>query len=648
MEPRITEPFLSNGTVLNGKWEIVEHIATGGKGEVYRARQVSLERDVVLKTISREFLNELGDDEEYVWTEIERFHREAMMMARVRHPNVIQVYDQDRADIPVNDAAPPVQYIVMEYVPGPTLRSVMPDRGFCADEDGLKEWIKVYFLPTLEGVLAIHSLGIIHRDIKPANVLLDGSVPKITDFGIAGGAQWTDVTRSFHVEGTFTYMAPEQFTSLGDTDVRADVYALGKILYEAAEGKLTRQTARPLKSVCLESAETPFRKRLNRIIRDATAEAKDNRTSSVTRFKESLEELLRDFDGSRIVIRGISIPRPSSTWRKILFIITVSAAVLIVVSNLVHHRLLHSPTDDAVTVTTGPEGQPVVPKVSQPAKIIGRDGSTMKRIPSVKTTFHIAPGSDEIRVIDVGPFYIAETEITNAAYVTFLNSLIDRIDIQRHRVVVNGQAWLKLGPVYGAYEPILYTAGRFSVADTSWNDRSVVNVSAVGAAAYANYYGMRLPTEREWLALMSILQPPPPAKTVGAPSPKVSAYRREKTDAPVDVEQVEGRYVAPTRIPYPVFHFPADILGLRGIGSNVGEWGVRESEAANRHGDGSLFVILGGMNGTRILNNTLLTGAHTSHEVMRTDVGFRVVQGTDNNNKSFLRMNDHRRADIHF
>jgi serine/threonine-protein kinase len=107
-------PLLNNGTILNGKWEILEHLSTGGKGEVYRARQTNLEREVVVKTVSVEYLAEFGDDQEEVDTEIQRFHREALAMAQIRHPYVLQVYDQDAATIEKNGDAVTVQYVVME------------------------------------------------------------------------------------------------------------------------------------------------------------------------------------------------------------------------------------------------------------------------------------------------------------------------------------------------------------------------------------------------------------------------------------------------------------------------------------------------------------------------------------------------------
>ncbi len=131
MSPTANKPLLDNETILNGKWEILEHLATGGKGEVYRARQTNLDREVVVKTISTEYLAEFGDDREEVQTEIQRFQREGMAMAQIRHPYVLQVYDQDVATIVKEGEEVTVRYVVMEYVPGArTLRHTMPDEGF--------------------------------------------------------------------------------------------------------------------------------------------------------------------------------------------------------------------------------------------------------------------------------------------------------------------------------------------------------------------------------------------------------------------------------------------------------------------------------------------------------------------------------------
>ncbi len=253
--------LLENGMILDSKWEILKPIATGGKSELYLARQINLDRQVVVKTISADYLMEFDEDWEEIHTTIRRFHREARAMAQVRHPNVVQVHDKDSTTVARKDTELVVPYVVLEYVPGSTLRSTMPPKGFGENEQDIQDWIHNYFLPILDGIETIHERGIVHRGIKPENVLMDGPNPKITDFGMAGGVQWQQLTRSHHVEGTILYMAPEQFLDLGGTDERGDVYSLGKILYEAVCGRMAeRKTAVPLKAVSLTNATTPFLK----------------------------------------------------------------------------------------------------------------------------------------------------------------------------------------------------------------------------------------------------------------------------------------------------------------------------------------------------------------------------------------------------
>lgn len=89
------EPLLEKGVMLNGKWKIIEHIHTGGKGEVYLARQINMEREVAVKIISESLLSSFDGDEEEIQATMDRFRREVLTMAQVRHPNILQVYDQD-------------------------------------------------------------------------------------------------------------------------------------------------------------------------------------------------------------------------------------------------------------------------------------------------------------------------------------------------------------------------------------------------------------------------------------------------------------------------------------------------------------------------------------------------------------------------
>ncbi len=284
------KPLLEKGIVLNGKWKIIDHLASGGKGEVYRARQVNLDRIVAVKIVSAELLASFGEDEEEIQTEMERFRREVLTMARIRHPNILQVYDQDQDVISKDGKELKVDYIVMEYIPGPTLRTTIPHEGFKNDERQLRKWIREYLFPVLDGVDTIHRLGIIHRDLKPENVLLDEFTPKIADFGLAGGPFWQPVTRSHHMDGTIPYMSREQIMDFGETDARADVYALGKMLYEAVIGKMGKDTTFPFKTARLPNPDSPFLKKLDRIIQQATADSKSKRFSAVKVFRKELVE----------------------------------------------------------------------------------------------------------------------------------------------------------------------------------------------------------------------------------------------------------------------------------------------------------------------------------------------------------------------
>ena len=284
--------LLEKGDILNEKWEICEHIATGGMAEVYRARQIKLDREVAVKVLSQEFLDSFEGDENEIKIALERFDREVKAMAQVRHSNVLQVYDHDRAVVKRNGGELSIEYIAMEYIPGPSLRSALLPEGMQTNEKEIRDWIRKYFLPILDGVEMVHGLGIVHRDLKPENVLLDGLIPKITDFGLAAGKQWKPVTQSHHVAGTAPYQAYEQFIDMGETDVRADIYSLGKMLYEVVIGKMDKKQALFWKTARLPDPNTRFLKRLDRIIQQATAEDKSERTPSVDILRQAILALL--------------------------------------------------------------------------------------------------------------------------------------------------------------------------------------------------------------------------------------------------------------------------------------------------------------------------------------------------------------------
>ncbi|MFB6262789.1 MAG: protein kinase [Bradymonadaceae bacterium] len=208
---------LQPGDEVDDRYRIVERLGAGGMGVVYRARQLELDRDIVLKIIARDRL----DDE----VAVQRFEREARSLSRIDHPNIVEVYDYGR------DGG--VHFIVMEYVDGSRLDALVREhRGL---PFGLFAPIAIQIL---YGVAEAHRIGLVHRDLKPSNIVLAdrrgrGWIPKVLDFGLAklvSGDE--DVTTDGNLVGSFGYLSPEQIGG-GDVDQRADVYALGVLFYFA-------------------------------------------------------------------------------------------------------------------------------------------------------------------------------------------------------------------------------------------------------------------------------------------------------------------------------------------------------------------------------------------------------------------------------
>ena len=294
----MTEDTTSNstlfdtGSVIDNKWVLIERIGKGGMGEVYRAHQLNLRRDVAIKVISEDILQDIEENPEEVANAIQRLQVEVQTMAQVRHPNVLQIYDYGSISVQQQSAAKQVQYIAMEYVPGNTFRYTMSEEGFDDEAEMLAEWLERYFLSVLDGLEAIHANDIVHRDIKPENILMDGDTPKIADFGLARSPKLKAVSNSWDVKGTMPYMAPEQFADFRKAKIPADIYSLGKMLYEAIVGKLDQKTV-PFKSVHLEAPDTDFFKTMDGIIRKATDENQQNRYQTISEMRRALQNALK-------------------------------------------------------------------------------------------------------------------------------------------------------------------------------------------------------------------------------------------------------------------------------------------------------------------------------------------------------------------
>jgi eukaryotic-like serine/threonine-protein kinase len=209
------------------KYEIVEELGHGGMATVYRARDLRLGREVAIKIIHKHLRES---------TEVaRRFEAEARAVAKLRHPNIVEVYD-------VSGPEEPEQYIVVELLRGTTLRRIL------AGQRNMPPEVAAAIGIELGSALAhAHSAGVIHRDLKPENVLIetDGDVRiKLADFGIAKVLDAQGVTSTGQVLGSPAHMAPEQIEG-GEVDGRADVFGLGVLLYECMVGHLPFEGSNP-------------------------------------------------------------------------------------------------------------------------------------------------------------------------------------------------------------------------------------------------------------------------------------------------------------------------------------------------------------------------------------------------------------------
>ncbi len=211
-----------------GPYEVLALLGAGGMGEVYRARDPRLNREIAIKVLPAD---RVGDDERR-----RRFVQEAHAASALNHPHIVTIHEINSAD--------GADFIVMEYVPGKSLDAVIPRHGM-----RLGEVLRIA-IPVAEALAAAHARGIIHRDLKPANVMVgtNGTV-KVLDFGLAklsGGGddadenyetRTTDVVLSAPgtLAGTAAYMSPEQATG-GKVDARSDIFSFGATLYEMVTG----------------------------------------------------------------------------------------------------------------------------------------------------------------------------------------------------------------------------------------------------------------------------------------------------------------------------------------------------------------------------------------------------------------------------
>lgn len=283
-----------------GDYEIVEEIARGGVGIIYRARQKSLNRIVAIKVL---LAGEAASEEQ-----VSRFYQEAKAAARLRHPNIVSIYEVGRIE--------GVHYFSMELVEGISLNHLIAR--------GQLNYRRIVSIITqvAEAVDYAHQKSIIHRDLKPANIILDNqNIVKVTDFGLARdvSGKETNITRDGQVMGTPAYMPPEQAAGhSNEIDERSDVYSIGAVLYEMLTGHSPFVAETPLGVIMKVLHDDPPlpRKHDQSIPRDleticlkAMMKSKFNRYRTAKAFAEDL----RRFSSGEPILA-----KPQAWWRRSL------------------------------------------------------------------------------------------------------------------------------------------------------------------------------------------------------------------------------------------------------------------------------------------------------------------------------------------
>ena len=214
---------MAESTLIGGRYELGEKLGSGGMSNVYRANDRVLERTVAVKVLAEH----LSDDERFV----ARFRREALAVARLVHPNIVQVYDTGEDE--------GRYFIVMECVDGRSGAQLLKGGSVIGPSTTVEIGIQA-----CAGLEYAHRHGIIHRDVKPGNLMITGhpvgtgdTTCKLTDFGIARAMEQTRITQVGSVVGTAAYLAPEQVRGEEATPA-TDVYALGVVLYQFLAGRL--------------------------------------------------------------------------------------------------------------------------------------------------------------------------------------------------------------------------------------------------------------------------------------------------------------------------------------------------------------------------------------------------------------------------
>lgn len=228
------------GKKLDGRYEITELIGVGGMADVYKGIDIIDNKAVAIKILKKEF----AENEEF----LRRFRNESKAIAVLSHPNIVKIYDVGFSE--------KIQYIVMEYIDGITLKDYIEEEKVLTWKDTVH-----FVLQILRALRHAHEKGIVHRDIKPQNIMMfsDGTI-KVMDFGIAKFARDEGKTATDQAIGSVHYISPEQ--ARGDvTDAKSDIYSIGAMMYEMLTGRKPFDSENPVTIAVMHMQDIPERPR---------------------------------------------------------------------------------------------------------------------------------------------------------------------------------------------------------------------------------------------------------------------------------------------------------------------------------------------------------------------------------------------------
>jgi serine/threonine protein kinase/formylglycine-generating enzyme required for sulfatase activity len=370
---------------LSRRFRVVRRLGAGGMGSVFLAEQIAVgNRPVALKVLLRKLL----DDPEFLL----RFQNEAASTGRIRHPNVVTIYESGQSD----DGSP---YIAMEYLEGETLRQTLKRRGALP----LAECAEV-LQQIARGLNSAHKLGILHRDLTPDNIFVtrteDGdTLVKVVDFGLAKMRESTTHTLTGTMLGTPAYMSPEQCLGMKseELDVRSDLYALGIIAYEMLTGRVPFRSDTPIGYVHKHIMETPPPLRalspglqapsqVEAVVMKALSKERDQRQASVV-------DLAREFAAAASVASNVDTPASTAGTRLVERPATFQGMGVTAGSGSARTA---GPPDTAVATPTTPIRTSPVPAPPQP---------TQREAPAARPAATVPP-----RVAHTAPRFAVEPE----------------------------------------------------------------------------------------------------------------------------------------------------------------------------------------------------------------------------------------------